>query len=176
MRLLFPHRTWWKAGRTLSSTLWWNWREIHRPVLLSDNPAPKLGLSISLTYIGDELSWALLLLTSNFAILPQALACAYLSDSNYWILLNYPITAHLQSCLLNRNCQSYIIVTEITIPPIVNTRATRALRSKQSLTQDSGSPFHSDQHKYSCVPIAKELPKLFEEQVCLPLLFVTPFS
>ena len=79
-------------------------------------------------------------------------------------------------CLLSQNCQSYVIVTEITIPLIVNTRATRALRSKQSLTQDSGLPFHSDQNKYSRVPIAKELLELFEVQVCLPLLFAIPSS
>ena len=109
-------------------------------------------------------------------ILPQALACAYLSDSYYWILLNYPITVHFQLCLSSQNCQSYVIVTEITIPPIINTRATRDLHSKQLLTQDSGLPFHSDQNKYSHVPISKELPELFEVQVCLPLLFAIPSS
>ena len=58
------------------------------------------------------------------------------------------------------------MVMEITTPPIVNTGATRALRSKQLLTQDSGSPFHSDQNEYSRVSIAKELPELFEVQDC----------
>ena len=65
------------------------------------------------------------------------------------------------------------MLTEITTPPIVNTRATRALHPKQSLIQDSGSLLHSNQNKYSCVPIAEELPELFEVQDCyLPYLLL----